>query len=103
MTTTTIEVTGGVDTHRDTHHAAALDQIGRLLGTQEFPADPGALETRRPADLVKRSLLDEDEDRRTITATETTKPLTVRMGHALGARGLTYALTRLSSREMPSL
>jgi transposase len=40
MTTTTIEVTGGVDTHRDTHHAAALDQVGRLLGTQEFPAEP---------------------------------------------------------------
>lgn len=29
MTTTTIKVTGGVDTHRDTHHAAALDQVGR--------------------------------------------------------------------------
>ena len=40
MTTTTIEVTGGVDTHRDTHHAAALDQVGRLLGTREFPAEP---------------------------------------------------------------
>jgi transposase len=40
MTTTMIKVTGGVDTHRDTHHAAALDQVGRLLGTQEFPAEP---------------------------------------------------------------
>ena len=32
-------VTGGVDTHSNTHHAAALDEVGRLLGTQEFPAD----------------------------------------------------------------
>jgi transposase len=40
MTTTAIEVTGGVDTHRDTHHAAALDQVGRLLGTREFSAEP---------------------------------------------------------------
>jgi hypothetical protein len=40
MTTTTIKVTGGVDTHRDTHHAAALDQVGRLLGSREFPTGP---------------------------------------------------------------
>lgn len=40
--------------------------------------DPGALETRRPAGLVKRSLLDESEDRRTITATGTANPLTQR-------------------------
>jgi transposase len=40
MTTTTIGVTGGVDTHSDSHHAAALDQVGRLLGTREFPANP---------------------------------------------------------------
>lgn len=32
------EITGGVDTHRDNHVAAALDQLGRLLGTQSFPA-----------------------------------------------------------------
>ena len=31
-------VTGGVDTHADTHMAAALDPIGGLLGVQEFPA-----------------------------------------------------------------
>ncbi len=31
-------VTGGVDTHADTHVAAALDSIGGLLGVQEFPA-----------------------------------------------------------------
>ena len=32
------EVTGGVDTHRDTHTAAALDRQGRLLGHHQFPA-----------------------------------------------------------------
>ena len=32
-------VTGGVDTHADTHVAAALDGIGGLLGVSEFPAD----------------------------------------------------------------
>ena len=31
-------VTGGVDTHRDTHTAVALDQTGRLLGHRQFPA-----------------------------------------------------------------
>ena len=31
-------VTGGVDTHGKTHHAAAVDQVGRMLGDQEFPA-----------------------------------------------------------------
>jgi transposase len=31
-------VTGGVDTHGHTHHAAVVDQTGRLLGDREFPA-----------------------------------------------------------------
>ena len=30
-------ITGGVDTHADTHVAAALDPIGGLLGVREFP------------------------------------------------------------------
>jgi transposase len=30
-------VTGGVDTHKHTHHAAALDATGRLLGHAQFP------------------------------------------------------------------
>jgi transposase len=41
MTLTMVEtraVTGGVDTHADTHVAAALDAIGGLLGVEEFPA-----------------------------------------------------------------
>ena len=32
------QVTGGVDTHGKTHHAAAIDGAGRVLGDQEFPA-----------------------------------------------------------------
>ena len=31
-------VTVGVDTHLETHVAAVVDQTGRLLGTQGFPA-----------------------------------------------------------------
>jgi transposase len=37
---TDVVVTGGVDTHQDLHVAAALDQLGRVLGTQSFPATP---------------------------------------------------------------
>lgn len=33
-----VEVIGGVDTHADTHTAAALDSAGRTLGTAQFPA-----------------------------------------------------------------
>jgi transposase len=33
-----LPVTGGVDTHADVHVAAAVDQVGRVLGTQAFPA-----------------------------------------------------------------
>lgn len=41
MTTTpaTVTVIGGVDTHKHTHYAAAIDDQGRLLGDQEFPAN----------------------------------------------------------------
>lgn len=39
-TTTTSCVTGGVDTHGQTHHAAVLDHLGRQLGDREFPACP---------------------------------------------------------------
>jgi hypothetical protein len=35
-----IKVTGGVDTHQDTHTAAALDAAGRVLGSAQFPATP---------------------------------------------------------------
>jgi transposase len=43
MTMTTLEavrgITGGVDTHRDVHVAAALDPLGGVLATESFPAD----------------------------------------------------------------
>jgi transposase len=37
MTQPTTRVTGGVDTHKDVHVAAALDELGRLLGVESFP------------------------------------------------------------------
>ena len=40
MTSSSALVTGGVDTHRDLHVAAALDQIGGLLGTATFATTP---------------------------------------------------------------
>lgn len=40
MTVTTGPVTGGVDTHSQTHHAAVIDQVGRPLSDREFPATP---------------------------------------------------------------
>ncbi len=38
MADTVRRVTGGVDAHIDTHHAAVLDEQGRLLETRAFPA-----------------------------------------------------------------
>lgn len=38
MTAKKRKVTGGVDTHGRTHHAAVVDQTGRVLGDQQFPA-----------------------------------------------------------------
>ena len=38
MTSTGRDVFGGVDTHGRTHHAAAIDGTGRLLGDAEFAA-----------------------------------------------------------------
>ncbi len=37
-TAAALSITGGVDTHAQTHTAAALDGAGRLLGHQTFPA-----------------------------------------------------------------
>lgn len=36
----TCRVTGGVDTHKDTHTVAALDPTGRMLGHRQFPTTP---------------------------------------------------------------
>jgi transposase len=38
MTSTGLDVFGGVDTHGRTHHAAVIDGAGRLLGDAEFAA-----------------------------------------------------------------
>ena len=35
-----VGVFGGVDTHKRLHAAAAVDSVGRLLGTASFPAEP---------------------------------------------------------------
>jgi transposase len=40
MTSTAVRVTGGVDTHADVHVAAAVDQVGGVLGTASFPTTP---------------------------------------------------------------
>jgi transposase len=37
-TRVSVTVIGGVDTHKHTHYAAAIDDQGRLLGHHEFPA-----------------------------------------------------------------
>jgi transposase len=41
MSGKTREVTGGVDTHADSHTAAVIDEVGRLLAHRQFPADAG--------------------------------------------------------------
>lgn len=40
MTQPTRRVIGGVDTHKDTHVAAVVDDAGRILGVAAFPNDP---------------------------------------------------------------
>jgi transposase len=40
MTENARRVTGGVDTHKDSHVAAVLDEVGRVVGTEAFPASP---------------------------------------------------------------
>lgn len=42
--TKTTRITGGVDTHKDTHTVAALDALGRTLGLETFPATAGGYE-----------------------------------------------------------
>jgi transposase len=39
-----VGVTGGVDTHADTHVAAAIDDNGGLLGVESFPATESGFE-----------------------------------------------------------
>ena len=42
--TTIVRVVGGVDTHKDTHTAAALDATGKLLAHSTFPASASGYE-----------------------------------------------------------
>jgi hypothetical protein len=35
------QVTGGVDTHAEVHVTAVVDLVGRVLGTEAFPATAG--------------------------------------------------------------
>lgn len=51
-------VTGGVDTHKDLHVAAVVDQVGRILGTEEFSTTAAGHRAllrwlRRHGDLVR--------------------------------------------------
>ncbi|MFV1963098.1 MAG: transposase, partial [Acidimicrobiia bacterium] len=39
-----VGITGGVDTHADTHVAAAIDHNGGLLGIESFGADQAGFE-----------------------------------------------------------
>jgi transposase len=39
MTDQALDVTAGVDTHGETHHAAVIDPLGRHLADREFPAN----------------------------------------------------------------
>jgi transposase len=47
MTTapSSVTVIGGVDTHKHTHYAAAIDHQGRFLGHREFPANDGGYQS----------------------------------------------------------
>ena len=40
MAYTDTDIVGGVDTHKDSHTAAALSKTGQLLGVAQFPATP---------------------------------------------------------------
>jgi transposase len=40
MATNARKVTGGVDTHGETHHAAVVDEVGRQLADRQFPTTP---------------------------------------------------------------
>jgi transposase len=44
MTHSPAQVIAGIDTHKDTHTAAAIDTSGRMLGTAQFPASPAGYE-----------------------------------------------------------
>ena len=55
-----MSVTGGVDTHKDVHAVAALDGIGRVLGTETFPTTQAGQADPTDAIAAARSVLAED-------------------------------------------
>jgi len=48
-------ITGGVDTYKDFHVAVALDGLGRLLGTEQFP--PSAAGYKKLLTWLSRDIL----------------------------------------------
>ena len=54
-------ITGGVDTHRDVHVAAALDPLGGLLGSESFSTDSAGYKALL---VVARGLRRRHQDRR---------------------------------------
>ena len=53
MTRTTVGVTGGVDRHGHSHHAAVIDHLGRQPGDREFPHRRWVIAPRREADRAE--------------------------------------------------
>lgn len=53
MTQHLVEVTGGVDTHRGTHTAAAVGTAGRVLGCAQLEATPAGYAALLGAVLVR--------------------------------------------------
>jgi hypothetical protein len=58
MTDQPVEVTGGVETHGETHYAAVIDRLGRHLADREFAATGTAgltvIEVDRPDRKMRR-------------------------------------------------
>jgi transposase len=81
MTHNAPEITGGVDTHGLTHHAAVVDSVGRHLADREFPATIGGY----------RALLDWMRSHGTLTAVgvEGTGAYGAELSRVLTAAGVT--------------
>jgi transposase len=81
MTHDSLEITGGVDTHGLTHHAAVIDSVGRHLTDREFPATTGGY----------RDLLDWMRSHGTLTAVgiEGTGAYGAELARVLTAAGVT--------------
>ena len=47
-------IVGGVDTHKDLHVAAVVDEQDRILGTRSFPTTPAGLSPDARRDALLR-------------------------------------------------